>query len=65
MAKSKRYVVCPNCGVQYPEDNLYQSSHDRPEDGRRYTVSCAVCGWQFDVAYRRNWLRRLTVKVQS
>ena len=64
MAKTTRYVECPNCNVRYPEGILYQSPHDRPTDGRRYTVSCTVCGWQFDVAYKKNWLRRLTAKVQ-
>lgn len=64
MAKHTRYVACPNCGVLYPEERLYQAPHDRPSEGRRYTVSCAVCQWQFDVAYKKNWLRRLTAMVE-
>lgn len=60
-----RYISCPNCRVQYPEQRLYGGDHDRPQDGKRYTVSCAVCGHQFDVAYGKDWLRRLRARVSG
>ena len=60
-----RYVECPECRVRYPEERLYGAPHDRPTDGKRYTVSCSVCGHQFDVVYSKNWVRRLRARVQG
>ena len=60
-----KYVTCPQCKVQYPEQRLYNSPHDVPADGKRYTVSCAVCGCQFDVLYRKSWLRRLKTEIRG
>lgn len=52
------YVQCPNCRVRYPLKRIYSDLHDRPMEGRSYTVVCTVCGQQFDVAIRRRWSMR-------
>ena len=49
------YVQCPNCRVKYPLEQLYADAHDRPAQGKTYTVVCAVCSTQFDVGFRKRW----------
>jgi len=49
------YVQCPGCQVRYPLERLYSNDHDRPAQGKSYTVLCAVCGRQFDVGIRVQW----------
>jgi DNA-directed RNA polymerase subunit RPC12/RpoP len=61
---ANRYVECPGCGVRYPMSLLYSEPHDRPGDGKTYTVRCSVCGYQFDVTFRRGWLRSLRAIVR-
>ncbi|MCH7745525.1 MAG: hypothetical protein IIC84_05560 [Chloroflexi bacterium] len=69
---SSRYVGCPNCRVQYPVERLHTPSltgkgegHDQPADGKQYTISCAVCGHQFDVLFRKRWLFGLKAIVRG
>lgn len=49
------YVQCPGCRVRYPLEKLYGEPHDRPAEGKSYTVLCAVCRRQFDVSIRARW----------
>ncbi len=49
------YVQCPKCRVKYPLEQLYSDAHDRPAQGKTYTVVCAVCNAQFDVSFRKRW----------
>ena len=63
--RSGRYLECPDCRVRYPVSRLYSDPHDRPQDGKTYTVSCSVCGHQFDVAFNKRWLRPLKAMVRG
>ena len=58
------YVGCPGCGVKYPLKQLYHHTHDRPSQGKLYTVVCAVCGQQFDVGFRTRWRGLLPLRPQ-
>ncbi len=58
------YVGCPGCGVKYPLQQLYHHTHDRPSQGKVYTVVCALCGQQFDVGFRSRWRGLLPLQPQ-
>jgi hypothetical protein len=59
------YVQCPHCRVRYPLEKLYSNAHDRPAQGKSYTIVCAVCRRQFDVSFQRRWPLPLRAVVKG